>query len=583
MCIDWHMLRVRVIYWLVCQWDSSADRVGAMLPRERNFASRMGLVLPLAILCVAAFLSRLLPLSISQYPFNNDSMTEIGIASEILRSSHLHFSPGTPWFGTHSTATPIFNVMIAFLASAFGLTPYQCGQVLVATLSVTTVGVLYLLGRLFSGNATGGIVAALMGIMMGTFVFTTGSVWKEALGMSLLALAVLAFVLRSRVEFRLLNFAVLMVLPFVHHLVAVMTLLVFSFLVCWILYLALVNGTPKRRCVIDLVMVLPPVAVVGYYYSLPSFDRTSSFLSPMAIALFFAGFLFLNIVMALVLSMKKHSKRTFAPFVGLGLFILVLLDYSGYIFPYSPSASGTYLLLAASSAFVLSLAWYGAEIAMETKTLHRAVLMALAISPIAVLGFVLASGFTLSSQKLFYRSFDFIDFFIFLGAAVGMVALRAGRRRIYPIISAALVLSLAVSFPFAYETGNLLGVRHDTQGYEIDAVEWIRDHAAHPKLISDERIGYIGLSVANLTKYSSLPHYLSENFSIDLQLICLIEDSWTTEGVNDYPFGKFVLSESRYDLTLMAADVYYLGGPASDRLIMFSISEFGSATFYPHS
>lgn len=543
----------------------------------------MGLVLPLAILSAAAFLSRLLPLSMSQYPFNNDSLTEIGIASEILGSGHLHFSPGTAWYGTHSTAIPIFNVMIAFLASASGVTPYQCAQVLVATLSVSTVGVLYILGRLISGDVRGGIVAALMGMMMGTFVFTTGSVWKEALGMSLLALALLAFVRRSGIEFRLLNFAVLMILPFVHHLVAVMTLLIFAFLVCWIWYLALVNGTANRRCVSDLVMVLLPVAVVGYYYSSSTFDNTSLFLSPMAIALFCAGFLFLNIVMVLILDMKRHSKLTFAPFVGIGLFILVLLDYSGFIFPYSPSASRFYLLLAASSAFVLSLAWYGAEVTMETKPLYRAVLMALALSPIAVLGFVLVSGFTLSSQKLFYRSFDFIDFFIFLGAAVGIVTLRAGRRRMYPIISAAMIVLLAISFPFAYETENLLGVRHDTQGYEIDAVEWITGHAASPKLISDERIGYIGLSIADLTKYSSLPQYLSKNLSIALELTCLIEDSWTTEGVNDYPFGKYVLPESNYTLTLSASNVYYLGGSAGDRLIVFSMSEFGSATVYPHS
>jgi hypothetical protein len=128
----------------------------------------------------------------------------------------------------------------------------------------------------------------------------------------------------------------------------------------------------------------------------------------------------------------------------------------------------------------------------------------------------------------------------------------------------------------------LLGVRHDTQGYEIDAIEWMKERTVHPAFISDERIGYIGLSLANFTKYSSLPQYLLRNTTLSPQLFCMIEDSWTTEGVNDYPHGTYVLPSSNYTLTLAAANVFYLGGPANDRAIIFIHSEFGSATLYRH-
>ena len=553
-----------------------------MVYKGRLSREGLGLILALAILSAAAFLTRLLPLSISQYPFNNDSLTECGIAFEILGSGHLSFSPTTSWFGTHSIATPVFNVMIAFFASVLGVTPYECAQALVATLSVSTVGVIFLLARLISGDVRGGAIAAFAGLMMGTFVFTTGSVWKEALGMNLLLLSVLGFVRRDRREYRFLTFAILLVLPFVHHLVAAMALLILSFLVSWTWYFAIANGMVNRRHLSDLVMVLVPVVVVAVYYSSPLFAMTASFLSPISITLFSAGFIFLNILMILILSMKTHMKMTFAPFVGIGLFALVYLDYSGFIFPYSPSVSMSYLLLGASCAFLLSLAWYGAEVTIESKPMYRTILTALAIAPIAVLGFVLVLGFTMSSQKLFYRSFDFIDFFIFLGAGVGMVAFRSRRSGLYYLLAVALIVFLVVSFPFAYMSQELLGVRHDTQGYEIDAIEWMKERTVHPAFISDERIGYIGLSLANFTKYSSLPQYLLRNTTLSPQLFCMIEDSWTTEGVNDYPHGTYVLPSSNYTLTLAAANVFYLGGPANDRAIIFIHSEFGSATLYRH-
>ncbi|MBU0685069.1 MAG: hypothetical protein KJ653_04380, partial [Candidatus Thermoplasmatota archaeon] len=67
------------------------------------------------VIAVASFLTRLYPLSISPYPFNNDSITECEIASEILGSGHLNL-PSISEQGTHSMGIPVFNVLIAYFS-----------------------------------------------------------------------------------------------------------------------------------------------------------------------------------------------------------------------------------------------------------------------------------------------------------------------------------------------------------------------------------------------------------------------------------------------------------------------------------
>lgn len=534
----------------------------------------------LVIILVAAFLTRLFPLSMSPFPYNNDSLTECGLASEILESGHLKFSSETPWYGSHSGATPLLNILLAFQASWFGVDTFQCAQLLDAIVAITTIGALFLLGRLFSGSVTGGLVAGFMGLMMGTFVFTTGSVWKEMLGMSLLVFVLYSFIRRAEMRFRILTFVILMVMPLVHHLVAAVTILVFAYLLTWSWYFALANGSPKKRHLADLVTIIVPTAWAGAFYSVASFDRLAMFSSPLTLSLFVSSFALISIVVILVLSIRNHAKWSLAPVAGGGLLALVALDYFGFLFPYSPSASDAYFLLGIASAFLFGLSWYGTEIIVETRPVYRAVQVALAVSPLSIIGSAMLHGFSLSSQQVLYRTFDFLDIFIFIGAAVAVVELRRRHKKLYPAIASFMIISLAISFPFAYESEALLGVRHDTQAYELEGVEWLADHAQSPLLVTDERLGYIAQSTAGLTKYNALPLVIIDNRPIFVGTFYLAEDSWTTSGVNAYPEGKVVLPEWKFAKVVEAADVFYIGGPANDHATIFVGSTYGNITIY---
>jgi len=554
-----------------------------MLRRRSSSVWRPTGAKALVVILIAAFTTRLLPLSISQYPFNNDSLGESVLASSILDSRYLDVSTGALWYSTHNGATPAMNVVLAFISSVLGTTPLQCAQVLVSVLSVLTVGCVFLLGRQVSGGLRGGIASSFAAIMLGTFAFVTGSAWKEMMGIALLVLLLVAYLYRDQMKFRLLMFALLMLMPLVHHLVALVALLLVAYLLCWSWVFAFANGLPKRRHLEDLAVTGTSVVWAATYYSAISFDRISLVPSPLKLVVFGVSFILVSMVAVMVLTMRTHSKRTYAPLVGGGLIAILSLDYFGFFFPYTPSATYAYFFLVASSGFLLALAWYGTEVIVERRPLFRAVQIALIVSPISILGYGVVSGFSPVSLQIVYRTFDFVDIFIFLGIGTAFVWLYEHRRKSYKAIGFLTIAFLLVSFPFAYASESLLGVRHDTQAYEMDSIRWLSEHVDSPFLVSDERIGHIAESTVNIEKHAALPDALKRNTTVTnlpVIAICLMEDSWTTEGVNDFPYGKVVLAASNYTWVLETANVFYIGGPVTDRAVIFTISGVGLSAIY---
>lgn len=535
----------------------------------------------LLILLFAAFMTRLLPLAISQYPFNNDSITESLMSAEVLDSGHLVPSSDPQWMWAHTNFTPILNIVLAFFAGLLGTTPFACAQVFGAAMAVTTIGGVYLLGRLVSGSERGAITAAFMALMFGTFVFTTGSIWKEMMGLSLLVVALFAYLRRDSVEFRALTFLLLLIIPFVHHLVAAVAFLAFANLLVWSVFFAFSRRTMTRTNLFDLATISIPGAVAAVYYSIAGFDSMIQTSSATSLLLIVAGFIGMNVISIVILSIRRHVRWSFAPLVGVGVGTLILLDYSGYVFHYSTSATRAYVLLGLSTAFIVALAWFGSEVTLERRPRYRAFQLALILSPLTILGLGAIQGPTLTGQKIFYRSFDFLDLFIFLGAAAALVEIHSRRRNLYPIVGAFMIISLAISFPFSYASQSLLGVRHDTQGYELDALEWMGNQPEATSIVSDERLSYLARSVLGVFKGSSLPQFLATNTSFPSYLwFYIVEDSWTTIGVNNYPYGELVVNRSYYEKMTEAADVFYLGGPANDNLVIFLASPIGSDTIY---
>ena len=538
----------------------------------------------LIIIAVGTFLTRMLPLSFSQLPFNNDAITESQLASNVLQTGHLSAIIDGHLGAAHSSAMPAYNVIVAYAASVFGVTPFEVSQVIIAVVSVATITGIYVLGKTFSSSPRGGLTASLMALLMGTFVLTTGSAWKEAMGIGLLVFALVTFIRRSEPRFLGLCLCTLMLLPLVHHLVTVVTLMTLAYIVVWSWYYALKNRSLKQRNARDLVLLAVPSAWTAIYYVSFSLDRLQVISSPGKVLLIILAFALLCLLQILILSMRTHSKSTFAPIPGIAIIVVLVLDYFGFFFPYKPSAPLEYLFLVFSFGVALSIAWYGIEYALENLPKYRAIYPGLLLAPVTILGFGVAEGFTITSHQIIYRSFDFVDIFIFLGAGIAVSsAYHLKRARLYRAISIAIMVSLVVSFPFAYYTGQLLGVRHDTQAFEVDASLWLPVDQPDFHVVTDERLSYIMNATAGVPKEGGLAFYLTHNYSLRPNWFLAVEDSYTRTGVNAYPDGLVVIPIFNLTQLADASNVVYVGGPEGDRLQLFISTITGRGVVFPYA
>lgn len=549
--------------------SASKPRKDGRIPRG---IPRYAIVL---VLVLVAALTRLLPVAISPLPYNNDGMTECRISDDILFSGHLEYPEDASYFGTHSVMLPIFSVLMAFAGSVLGTSSFDIAQMVVAVLAVLTVVGSYLLGLQICRSIRGALATAMVLALFGTFVFATGSTWKVSLGMAMLALLMYSYVNRGSRRFLIIELLILLILPFVHHLASMVAYLTLLYLAVWSMFFAASRGMMRRRPVIDFLIVLFFFTMAYVYYKTGSLDRLTLVDTPRGLVALGVAFIGMSVVMIVVLSQEKHAKLSFAPAVGAGLFLVFAIDYGNESFSYIGSSLAYVLILAGSTAAIVAVAWFGLEAIIESSSRYRAIPLCLLLPFLMLSVFSLLSGFSFNSQQILYRSFDFAD----IGAALGVgyaITVLNSKPKLMTLVGIIVVLALLVTFPFSYATGELIGVRHDTQEYEVDAFEWLRESASPSSMLqSDERLSYIAMALYDFEKQPYLPSRLVDGGLLGIGAFYVLEDEWMTVGVNNFPNGHPVIDQAVVQSTLASSNVNYVGGPASDRIIVFQPSLIG--------
>lgn len=178
-------------------------------------------------------------------------------------------------------------------------------------------------------------------------------------------------------------------------------------------------------------------------------------------------------------------------------------------------------------------------------------------------------GSRLASHQIVYRTFDFADLSLALGIGIAISTLKTRPRLEFTAV-VAVIAALLISFPFAYATNELTGVRHDTQAYEVDALDWI-DSSTSPSMIlqSDERLSYLARALYDYDKLQFLPLKLYDQSDLNANIVYVMEEEWTSTGVNDYPNGYLTLDQDYVSGVLYSSDVVYCGGPCENNIIVF--------------
>jgi hypothetical protein len=237
------------------------------------------------------------------------------------------------------------------------------------------------------------------------------------------------------------------------------------------------------------------------------------------------------------------------------------------------------VVLIASVCVLVGIAWYGLEIVLESRSIYRVIPPALILPFLTIAIFSLLQGMSFSTQQILYRTFDYADFAIALGLAVSSVHIAKVRsRRAKALFYAVVVIGLLITLPFAYFTGPLVGVRHDTQAHEVDALAWIERSSADGTLLqSDERLSYIAMALYDFEKMPWLPRRLAAGGMLGEGAYYVLEEEWMSKGVNAFPEGYLTIDPLIVNSHLSKSNVLYIGGPASNNIIVFSATAIGRA------
>jgi hypothetical protein len=329
------------------------------------------------------------------------------------------------------------------------------------------------------------------------------------------------------------------------------------------------NHSIKRRHYLDAAVILVPSMVAYAYYNLRDLDRLSYVSDDSSILIMAVSFAALCASATIILSMKTHSKLTFAPIPAIVIFLLFGMDYVNPLFPYVPGSPVQIVLLVAGTSVLVFFFWLGLEVVIESKSRFRAIPLGMLLPALTLLVFAVLAGPSLRTHQIIYRTFDLADLSLAMGVGIALAHFK-NRPKSERFVVFGILCALLVTFPFGYATSGLLGIRHDTQLYEVEALTWIDGNLeSYPRVESDERLAYLSMALYDYEKRPFLPSKLVDGSILGSNTVFILEGEWMTEGVNDYPNGHPVIDEQSIDFALAHSDVLYCAGPSSNTLIVF--------------
>ena len=114
----------------------------------------------------------------------------------------------------------------------------------------------------------------------------------------------------------------------------------------------------------------------------------------------------------------------------------------------------------------------------------------------------------------------------------------------------------------------MFGVENQTYWFEYDAVKWLSEHNVTSHT-SDQRLGETGWRLFDLEYGRGLPYDLKEGLKLNASSFYVLEQSWSTKGAQEFPFGVVKVDAGKIDAILADSSVLYIGGPAGAGVTCF--------------
>ena len=528
---------------------------------------RLVVLTPLLLIAVA-FLARSLSLQWSSLPYNIDGLSELRVAQDILSTNHLDFSPGSSHSESYVVDMPLLGLVIAFLSSLLGVDPVHSSQLTTALIGSVAVSIGYLLLRQHWRSHRAAVSSALVLALVGSFVFSAGCVWKETLGLTLILLVLYAYPLRQSTNHRLLMTIPLPLLVFTHHHATVVAFVMLTFAVVMDLA-SRPRKTPLTRTEhMDILTVLSSWGLAVVYYdtiSLPYLD----YLSPKSDLYLYLAVAFLVLLVAVKMSVSKKPITELPIELSVPMIGAAIMVYNFYhpLFPGIPAPASLIAVPFLAYLIIVVPAWGGAGLVLRTRGPSKNLLLAMVLGPLSLIIFAFVRSTDAMSHEIVFRTFDFLMPALAVFVGLGFAFIVKGRERLGMLVGACFVVILASTLPVAYSSQELFGVENQTYQYEYDAVEWLSMHGVD-SYTSDQRLGETGWRLFDIEYGRGLPYTLSEGLALNGSSFYLLEEQWSTDGAQEFPFGTVVVSHETISQTLDGSSVVYIGGSVGGQLVL---------------
>jgi hypothetical protein len=467
---------------------------------------------------------------------------------------------------------PVLGLFVAFSSSALGLDPLVSAQLLASILGAIAVLIVFLIFRQhWPSSSRGALASALTLALVGSFVFSAGCTWKETMGFVLLGLVLYSFPLRRSHSYRLLMTSSLLLFVFTHHLITVVGYVIVTFAVA----LDLASKSKKDARTISSSDALDAVTVIGmwilaaFYYSsinLPYLD----YLSPSTDLYLYIAVAFLVLIVAVKVSVSKKPITKLPIELSVPIVGALIMVYNFY-HPLFPGLPGPASLIAVPFLAYLILvvpAWGGAGLVLRTRGPSKNLLLAMILGPLSLILFAFLRSNDATSQLTIYRTFDFLmpAFAILVG--LGFALLVKNTKKLGIAAGVSLVIVCASTLPVAYSSQQMFGVENQTYWFEYDAVKWFSEHNV-TSYTSDQRLGETGWRLFDLEYGRGLPYDLKEGLKLNESSFYVLEQSWSTKGAQEFPFGVVVVSNETISQKLNESSVMYIGGSPGSQFVGF--------------
>ncbi len=535
-----------------------------------------------AIVCFAAITVRLIPLAYSSLPYNIDGFSIVNITERTQVSGFLNPLPDDPNLPNYKV--PFFPVLLTILSDVLGVEPLLLAQVVIPVLILPAILGMFALMRRLTKNDAASMFAALFMALEGMYVFFTATVIKVSIAFVLMPIIFSLYWNREDRRKRALAAFLLIMLPWVHHLSALLTYVAISFiLINDLLGLWRIGNLTWRRFAMEMALG-PALFIPGLlHYNSVNLMYLREVDDARQIVLFFSVFLIFAFVHRTLSLPRRPKNRNRAArrsiwraifdnklIYPVGAVVLLIVNYQSNIFAGTIQTKPALFVALVPYVLLIMICLIGFNLIRHFDNRFRSLAMALFVAPFSIMVFAFLRGLDPLSFMILFRSYVYLDFGLAICAGIGIAFLLTLRRSraLKSVLVVGFIVLLLMSLPLGLRSEEMYDVENATAQYEFRAMSHV-DFIGAKYVGSDQRMLDIFESYFHGQGGPYLPDEINQGADIGQYDFVLLLDSWTTLGAQRFPMPNLMVDQQKVDQLASNNNVIYaISSPIGGAIIV---------------